>query len=257
MNRKEYYNNKSILFEIVKLSKDRELSMLSEGLKIRCIRAHNLYSLEFNFERFDFLDLKSNLYYSLAKLRDMPIFNFDMDTRKEEMKKFVDKFDGYVYEVDLGIDLDSHKVSYEKCYDDTRRLKELFAKYNIPYSLRFSGSGFHINIDGKDMPSKSEEGVELKMEFYKHIVCEISTLLNLPSLDKSIYSLRRIWKLPYTLDYKSGLVCLPLSDSEFNVFNKDYTKPENVVKLDIRDRGLLTRHGNVEGMKKLIGDLID
>lgn len=257
ISREKYYKNKAIIFEIVKLAKNRELCMLSKTLKVRCIRAHNLYSMEYNFQRFDFLKLDSNLYYTLANLNNMPIFTFDIKKRKEEMNEFNENFNNYVKDIDLGIDLDAHDLGYERCYEDTKKLKELFDKYKIPYSLRFSGSGFHINIEGSNMPSKSEEGVISKLEFYKLMVYEISTLLNLPSLDKSIYDMRRIWKLPYTIDYKTGLVCLPLTDRQFDNFNINLVKPENVVEMNIRDRGLLTRPGNIENMNKLVGDLID
>ena len=229
----------------------------SPFLTVRCIKAHSLYYLESNFKVWNFLNKPTNIYYSLANLNNMPVFTFDITKRKEEMNLFTNNFLDYVIDVDIGFDFDSHDFTFNQCYNDTKRFKELLDKYKIPYSLRFSGSGFHINIEGKYMPSKSVGGINSMLDFYKQIAYEMSDLLNLPTLDKSIYDIRRIWKLPYSIDYKTDLVCLPLDDKEFENFNKDYCKPENVLKLKIRDRGLLTRPGNTDNVIKLIGDLID
>ncbi len=262
MDKKDYYNNKAILFEMIKLCKDRELSMLSSTLKIRCIRSHNLSSLQFNFKRFDFLSLDSNLYYTLARINNMPIFSFNYNKRKEQQLDFIDKFAKLVYDIDLGLDFDCHDehISFSDCYDDTKRLKELLDKYKIPYSLRFSGSGFHINIEWKYLKDCMDIAERIKrlnklgpaeeeaIALLKWFVIELSEINNCPSLDTTVIDIRRIWKMPYSIDIRTGYVALPLTNEQFKKFSFDMVKPENVIDT-IRDRGLLERPGTSENLK--------
>ncbi len=78
---------------------------------------------------------------------------------------------------------------------------------------------------------------------------------NSPTLDTSVTDIRRIWKMPYSIDIKTGNVALPLNDKQFNNFNFDMVKPENVID-DIRDRGLLEREGTSENLKSFLEDFL-
>jgi len=236
---------------------NREVVMLSPELKVRGIRANSHKALLSNFQRWNFYAEPLHLYYSLASLYDMPIFSFKMIDRAEQLKLFRDKFNSYVTNYDLGIDMDAHEIPYEQCYIETKRLKDFFDEYKIPYSIRFTGSGFHFNVSGAYIPSKHEEGVLGKVETCKRIVYELSVLLNLTSLDKSIYDIRRIWRMPYSLHSKTNLVCLPLTDEQFENFNKDMALPENVVKLKLWGRGDLSRPGDIKSIEKLHYDICE
>jgi hypothetical protein len=75
-----------------------------------------------------------------------------------------------------------------------------------------------------------------------------------------IYDLRRVFKVAYTLDYKTGNVALPLSDDQFNRFSWDMVLPERIGS--VKQRGLLTRtHGCTDDQlhqntKKMFEELV-
>jgi len=256
MNRSEYYNNIEVLYEIVKLARGRELSFLGE-YKVRNIKAHCLDFLKSNFKRWNFFDDRMNFYYSLAHLKNMPVFSYALPVRAKQSKEFALGFNDYVTDIDFSIDMDAHDVSYEVCLEETKRLKECFDSFNLSYSLRFSGSGFHFNIDGLYFASKNGGGPSIKIDIYKRIAYELSVVLGLSSLDLAIYDERRIWKMPYSFDCKSGLICLPLTDLQFNEFNKDMALPENVIKMGVRNRGLCERPGSTENVDKFMKEWIN
>jgi hypothetical protein len=255
MDRTEYYSDNRVLFEMVKIAKGRELSFLSPDLRVRNIKAHCISYLISNFKAFSFFKEPHNVYYSLAHLFDMPVFSFNMALRAKQSKEFNDKFASYMVDYDLGIDMDSKEHGFKLCLEETAKVKGLFDEYKVPYSLRMSGNGFHINVDGKYIVTRGDGGVLGKIETCKQFAYELSVLLNLLTLDLTIYDNRRIWKLPYSYDCKSGNICLPLSDDQFTDFFIDIVKPENVLNLNLINRGLLERNQGSDGFEKLRGDL--
>jgi len=251
MERNDYYNNVQVLFEIVKSLRGRETTFLSKNKCIRCIKVHKLNYLTQNMKAFNFWKTDYNIYYSLARLYGMPMFTFNLKKRKGQQAIFNEEFGKYLVGYDFGMDFDAHKGGFDVVYNDTKKIKEFFDEYKVPYELKFSGSGFHININHQHLPK-----VNNKHEFLKNAVDRLKTIFNCKSLDLGVYDIRRVWKAPYSYDVKTGNIALPLTDDQFNNFSKDMVKPENVLKLTLLNRGLLEREGSKEGVTRFLIDFI-
>lgn len=80
---RRYYIDRT-LFEMVKLSKGREIALINNKGAIRHIKAHALHYLKENFKAFHFFDRPRNIYYSLAHLENMPMFSFVPIIRRKQ-----------------------------------------------------------------------------------------------------------------------------------------------------------------------------
>lgn len=258
MNNKEFY--KKVVFNIVNTLIGRETVFLGKTLAVRCIKAHSVKFLGMNFDRFNFHDKKLNLYYSLARYESMPMLSFNRKDRKTQREDFNKTYRQFLVGFDYGLDFDNHDKTVESfytCYDDTKKVKQLFDEYKIPYELKCSGTGFHININYNTIKqSIIGDDIDNIILFYQKLVTYLKIVFNLESLDNSIMDERRIWKAPYSIDYKSGNVALPLTDEQFKNFTFDIVKPENVCKLKLFKRGNLERIGTVTGFNKFLKDYV-
>ena len=282
---RRYYIDR-ILFEIVKVSKGRELAFIGHDFVIRHIKAHAIIYLKMNFDAFHFYKRPLNIYYSLAHIENMPQFSFAHEIRRQQSEEFNPKFRQYFRGFDIGMDFDENcqyckdkfsctkynKATYKgacsKCkdyesnfdilYNDVKRVKRSFDDNGIPYQLKFSGSGFHINIEWKYLSgcmdiakrivqSTEEDCITLSKWFQN----QLSNMFNTTSLDTSITDIRRIWKSAYSIDIKTGNVALPLTNQQFRNFNFDMVKPSSVID-SARDRGLLEREGTSENLKNFM-----
>lgn len=109
--REIWYNKTFVLLEICKLSKNRELSFLpadDSPNRVRCVNCSFVDILKKNFDGFHFMQRNFNLYYSLAHLKNMPMFSFNPSARKEQQAQFTKNFNNYFVGYDLGIDLDGN-----------------------------------------------------------------------------------------------------------------------------------------------------
>jgi len=264
----DYYNNEAILYEIVKSLAGREttfMGMAREGFKEyvwRCIKAHNLDFLKQNFQAFNFMSRYYNIYESVALLRNMPMFTFSMSQRMEQQKVFNENFMNYVTGFDWVIDFDGDKVTDKNLYAfdgnalwlEVKCVKHLFDTHGVPYTLKTSSNnGFHIVVADKYLMG----GLQEKLQFGMSLTKEIKNLFALETPDLNIYNFRRIWKVPYSLDIKSGAVALPLSDEQFEELktNPDLISPENVFSMKIQNRGLLERPFNYNKFITLLKDI--
>lgn len=247
MKREDFYLQRKVLFEIVKQLKFRETVFIQKipteqynNLTIRLINAWNIEMLLKNINRFDFLKLPMNMYYSLAKFNFVPIASFNFIKRKEDYsvwsKEWVNHFAG----LDFAFDIDNKNL--DKAWGDAKKIKEFFDLKRVPYVLSFSGSkGFHIEI-----PQSNISGINGMKEWvlaYQSLVSVIKKKLRVRSLDVSIADAKRIFKVKYSWDVNSGLVCLPLDDKQFYNFDVSIVDPDSVLKLsDLGMRGLLMRN---------------
>lgn len=229
-----YYND-VVLFEIVKQLKGRETAFLSPKYPVRCIKAHNISFLRTNMRSLGFWNRQYNVYHSLAHYYNMPMFSFNPETRRKQQDEFNRNFMSYIIGYDLAFDFDSKIVDFQRCYKDTSKLKSLFDDYGVPYTLKMSGSGFHIVVDSQYLP----DGVE-KVKYCASFVNEMSEVFNLPTLDIGIIDWRRLWKVAYSLDIKTDNVALPLFDEQFEKFSMKMVKPQNCLPT-MKNRGLLPR----------------
>ena len=271
-----YYSNKEVMFEIIKCLKNKEVALFGDKF-VRCIIADNKYYLDSNFKRFDFNKTINNVYYSLAnydwnKMRKelgFSCFSFEPNKRKEQMTKFNETSDKFIKSYDLGIDFDNHDGdNYTQVYEDCKKLKEYFDNYQIPYTLKTSGSGFHIEVKANNLPKSIKETTDINEQVKKIgiLMADIKLILDLETMDigddGEFYEPRRVFKVPYTLDYKTGVVALPLNDYEFNsVSTKErlaaYCSIKTVSLMNLFNRGLLERHGSDEGFDNFVKEVIN
>lgn len=249
---KNWYGNIPVLFEMVKCMQDRETSFLGGNVNVRCIKAHKVEFLQKNFDGFRFFENPKNIYVSVATLKQewcLKPFSFIPDVRRKEYEEFNKSFDTYVTGYDFVMDFDNpnkdkgdldegFKVVMSECFE----IKEIFDDYKIPYVLKSSGSGIHFEV-------KSEDTIDLplkeKVEFFKKLAKAIRDFFDFQTIDLNIYDIRRIWKVPYSLDVKTGNVCLPLTDEQFNTLKLSDLTPEKVLgSVVIKNRGTLRRIGD-------------
>jgi len=276
----KYYSNRSIRFEIVKCIKNKELTMFGDK-RVRCMVANQLKFLDINLDKFMFYKSINNLYYSLAnfdwnKMKDVlgyRCFSFAHTERKDQMVEFNERAVEFIKSYDLGIDFDNHDGDkYSLVYSDCTKLKDYFDKYEVGYSLKTSGSGFHIEIEHDNLPKhiKGTTDIREKVKRIGELMVDIKLLLELDTLDVgevkgvevgSFYDTRRVFKVPYTIDYKTGLVALPLDDIKFAIMTtksdfEKYTHPNFVLGMNLFNRGPLKRKGSSEGFDKFLEEVI-
>lgn len=289
---RRYYIDR-VLFEMIKCSRGRELAMLNNKGAIRHIKAHAIHYLKENFKAFNFYGNPRNLYYSLAHLEGMPMFSFVPPIRQKQQAVFNQNFQQYFRGIDLGMDFDEkckhcegrakcikhdkmtsvsickvcpdYETNFPRVYRDVELTKSLFDEWGLPYQLKCSGSGFHINIEWKYIKDCMEIAERIKrlrsssevevIALSKWFVYELAEINNCPTLDTSVTDIRRIWKLGYSIDIKTGNVALPLTDEQFENFNFDMVRPENVIDT-VRDRGLLERPGTGKNLKTFLEEFL-
>jgi len=291
----KYYIDR-VLFEIAKMGRGRELAFLGYDQAIRHIKVHAIYYLKSNFQAFNFYKHPFNIYYSLAHLENVPMFSFVPPIRKRQQVVFNANFKQYFRGVDLGLDFDeccifcegkhqctkhdklTNKSICAKCpdyetnfhimYEEVKRIKMSFSEWGLPYQLKFSGSGFHINIEYKYLKDCADIAQRIKrlsrdgsptevdeITLSKKLLNEFVAIFNLTTLDTSVVDIRRIWKCPYTIDIRTGNVALPLTDEQFRNFNYDMVRPENVIDT-VRNRGLLERPGDSKNLRNYFENFI-
>jgi len=279
---KKWYSDKRVMFEIVKCIKDKEVSILGDK-RVRCIIANQYKYFNSNLDKFMFFESVNNLYYSLAnfdwkKLNSVlsfRCFSFAHDERKKQMKEFNLKATSLIKSYDLGIDFDNHDGdNFKKVYKDCNLLKYYFDKYKVEYSLKLSGSGLHIEVKADKLPKyiKVEADITKRVKMIGEMMTDIKLMLDLDTMDVgeidnvevgSFYETRRIFKIPYTLDYKTGIVAFPLNDDQFGYLRlsriedlKRCFSVDMVLKMNLFNRGILTREGSSKGFDKFLEEVI-
>lgn len=241
----DYYKDYLHQLNILPFLYNRETALLNKTEyarfnDLRNIRISEHKNFEYNvLNRIVKNKLPYNIYYSLAYYeRGVPIFNFlgYTDEEKERLKdswkkdhwKTIKKYDWL-------IDVDAKNIKeLEACAEDTEKICNKLEKKKIPYSLRFSGCGFHVVIPYQYIPKKENYHFnpmeknniytycnEMNKEYYE----KISELV-----DYGINDSRRIIKCPNTLVYNPEktknliLLCQIISKKDLKNFNiKRYT----------------------------------
>jgi len=280
ITREQWYRTKSVIFEIVKQIRNREVGFLGETL-VRCVVAPDVYSFEPNLKRFNIYEKKANIYKTLAKfdfkimfaqnyIFDKNCFSFSYGLRKKQMNFFNDNADNYLISYDLGLDFDAHEGNTEKARKECCIFKDELDRYKVPYSLKSSGSGFHIDIKHENLPEavREEKNINMKIGYIREIVKQIYDIYGLKTLDIGIddnddesnwgyfYDTRRLWKVAYSWDIKTDNIALPLSDDQFNNFNSKILKPDYIIKnINLFNRGLLEREGKQDAFENMLNDI--
>ena len=260
-----WYKQTYILLEIVKQLQGREVAFFDAGNRRmwRCIKAHSLHFLQENFKAFLFFKKRYKIYHSLAYLENMPMFSFNAMKRKQQQNSFTENFVAYAKSYDFALDLDGEKgkplTQHSKVYKEAKKLKDELDAYNLPMCIKFSGSkGFHFSIPYYYMPNWNFERL---VSTCKQVAQNLKAVLNLNCLDTSIYDNRRIFKVAYSLDkgYTDNFnyVVLPLSDEQFENFDIEMCRADNVLKeIRLKNRGLFLRKGTKENVERFLKDWV-
>lgn len=247
----EYYNKKYVIHEILKECKNRDFSFLGKNnVNVRALNIKCVFDFQRALKLVNWNKNKPNIYRGVATLNNIPKFTFNPKKRSSETNPWYEKeYSKQVYKYDLFFDFDDKHKKWNKLKKEVLILKEYLDEYQVPYSLTFSGSkGFHITIPGDYLDiEKIEEG---NVYPHKTVVENIKKMLRLEFLDLSNNGVvSRLAKLPYGV--VGDNIALPISDEQFNRFNIENMKIENVLgRVSIIRRGTLERFSNLSNKQK-------
>lgn len=259
--RRQWYSRQDVQYEIIKSHVHRETAFLYKSTKtgrstaIRFLKCDCIAFLTRQWRFYRFLDRQMNLYHSLATFQNFPIIRYDGDYKKQ-LREINEGYEGMITAFDLGLDIDKINEPFD-CYPQAKKLKSLLDRFNVPYSLKISGSGFHFLISHQQIPAKirqaSKSWDDYTSTFLRGLMDELKERFDLPSLDTSVADTRRIWKTPYSVDVKTGNIAFPLSDAEFSEFHPERYSIQNFFNqpFPILRRGMLTRTGQDDALMKL------
>lgn len=246
-----WYRNPVVLYKLSRRLVGRELAFLGKPT-VRGLKAHSSSFLRRHFERFDVYKNGPLVYHSIAHLSGMPVFSYNFADRKVQTEDFFKNYDRYVVNYDFVIDIDNEDLRL--AYDDMMVIRRLFLQYGIRHEVVFSGKkGFHIEVKNINHFSFDLDKVS---SYFRDLALAIKRHYRVDSLDENIYDAVRIWKAPYSLDTRTGLVVLPLSDDEISNFSVDLCRPERLLK-GLRSRAdFYNSPGDPENIYKLGRELI-
>jgi len=148
--RKRYYKHNPVLFEMLKTLRGRETAFLgasSHGASpVRCVKAHQVGYLESNFKSYNFYNRPYNVYISLAKLNNMPLFSFAPKIRRGQQDVFNIEFKKYMYDYDLAFDFEAKCSMKFGNIEDANELAGSLRENDIPFEFTPSKRGFHVTI---------------------------------------------------------------------------------------------------------------
>jgi hypothetical protein len=220
---------------------------------IRWLNAQYINMLKRHFKEFGFLEKEMNIYHSLASYKDFPMFSYNYRKKSAQQKIWLDRFHEYIKGYDLFIETDCAE-DIDRARRDIKKVMQFFDKYNVRYSLKSSGSkGFHLLSPYEDfmflklpiyIHNKPDDDQMDLVTLFKRLALDISTVLNAPTIDTSVQDIKRVTKVAYSIDVKSGMVAYPLDD--IDSFQRDMFTPHNVLKLNNHKRGLRWKNVDVE-----------
>lgn len=261
--RELWYKQTFVLFEIVKCLKNRELCFLTQKGEekkkaVRYLLGWNLDYWRSHFEWFNVGKSLLNVYHSVAVLKDVPVFSYNIEQRRKEEKyqEFDKNYANYVKDYALFIDIDG-KENFELAYQEAKEIKKIMEEFKVPfYLVNSSEKGFHFCIEAKYMPN-IEIGKLLKL--LNDVVYNLSGIHEFRTIDRTIVDLKRVQKCPYSY-VCTGFICLPLTDEQFANFTPEMVSMKNVLKnVQIKSRGLKTRTYGLseEELKKNVLKFLD
>lgn len=244
-----YYSKAYNQFNIINNCRNREFAMIP---KIRALKVHCITDFMTAIDLVHWDKNKPKLYRSVAKLKEIPRFTFNMSKRSSETGEwFANEFDSLIYEYDIFLDFDKDEDStiYE-VLEEVKVLLNFFDEYQLPYYLQFSGNkGFQVFIDGKYLPKPIIENGSVQP--HKRIAENIKEAFQFKFLDLRNNGIgNRLCKVPYSLclceenEFEEGMnVVLPLSKDQIEKFNVENMKLRNVINQvrPLNKRGILER----------------
>ena len=164
--------------------------------------------------RHHFMDSnQSGKWEYLSKDTFISLFSYDKDVEVYyEENKTLSGYDGIIYmPSEFLLDVDGNDVPTAK--SKTLKLLSILKNKNVPYNIYFSGRGFHVGIPDKAFKWKPSENLHLKLkdELLKHGIFNYA--------DVSVTDKTRIIRLNNTLNTKSRLWKIHLTEDEFNMLS--------------------------------------
>ena len=222
--------------------------------------------------KFGFIEKTMNLYHSLTTYSDFPTFSYNWRIKSQQQEIWMKEFKNYIKAYDFFLETDSSDISIAQ--KDTIKINKFFKESGIRFNLKFSGSkGFHTIVlyeDFKHLPIKVydeqiEKNVKNFNEFlttlpldlkdakkkidlvllFKVLAWRLKGVLGADTIDTSVQDIKRICKVAYSIDCKSGFVAYPLNDSQLENFNKELYTPEKVIAYRNYKRGLMWRNSEL------------
>lgn len=256
---KKWYLRADVMFEIIKITKNREMSFLAptwtnadmKKRNTRMLKCHNTKSYLFHIKDLKVFEKTKiyNFYYTVATYQNgIPNQVQEWTERKKHNLEWNKEHYKSMCAYDFFIDIDCDKIeNMDYCFLTAKRLSEMFDNFKIPHEIRFSGMGFHFVIPYEALPKKSLNPND-EHNLYRFLASITEKLYENISemIDVSIYDSRRLCKIPYSLSiYENNIyVCYPFkTKEEFNKFNIDdynvfnFNKPIKNEGLHIFNRG--------------------
>jgi len=284
ITRKGYYQNINVRYEIIHQLLHRETlflpfqkdddGKLKSSSPVRWTNCSCLKFLDMNWERYKFLDNDMNLYVSLATYRDFPTFSFSFRIKSAQQQIWMSEFKNYITKYDCFLETDHPDIMI--AHKDSKDIKAFFDRYKVIYSLKTSANkGFHFIIPAEEFDwlswktydDDAEKNVKSfdqlllslpcaetgevgnihldKVLLFKIIGLRMKTLLACPTIDTSVFDVKRVAKVGYSWDVKSNLIAYPLDDQMFENFSKALVTPDKVLTYNNYKRGLLWRNTDV------------
>jgi hypothetical protein len=188
-----------------------------------------------------------NLYYSLAKYEDgLPFMNLDVIERKPQVEEWKKTHYSQMTSFDFLIDIDARPLNnIYFALHDAKLIKRIFDRLAVPYSFRYSGSGFHIIIPGEAMPKLSLNPLDDSSIYkFQNEILELIDKKITGMVDLTTWDSRQLCKIPYTIAFleEGNYLSYEFRDNEsiknFFIEDFDLSNSENFAKLP-KDLGYL------------------
>ena len=275
MNLTEYYFNKdfekrkAIHWELLKvpLLRYRETAFVPiDADKDPVLRYRNIGTPSFLIKELGDVDFPFHFFCSIQRLRhSMEVFKCvecgeiygsgsNCEKCSSELKPTLihadmrENWDKLCWGWDFVVDIDGEGSTTEKkidnAYQKALKVWECYRSYGLPFSVVFSGRGFHYWIFWEDLKQyfKPEDYGRANKQLTAFVAKKTGV-----KLDTVVAGANRdLIRVPYSLNFRSNLCCLPLTDEQFIDFNSNMATPESVYTMDIRDRGMMKREGALE-----------
>lgn len=236
----QWLNNVELIFEMLKIMRGREVSFISatsdNKRAIRLLKIHNMQFWNFKKNFYGLgITFFPNIYYSIASYQDLPFIPDNVQNRLELQKNFNASYNQFVTGYDFYLDFDN-LGDFKKLKSEVKKTSDYLMEKGAIISIRISGSGFHIVV-----PSDFFKFIPLneRINFYRFYAQKLEKKLNLKTLDWKIINERGLLKIPYSLDFNTGNLCLPIFRSQILRIFENFSNYSNLANVNFRNRGII------------------
>jgi len=233
----KWYFLAPVKFEIIKYTKDRESALITwdKQMAIRMLKIHSVQHIDVYLKAWDWYRNKWNIYSTLARYENgIPNQTLKLYARDNTEWKQNHFKEMVAYDLLIDIDASNHS-EISMAADSAALVCERFDKYNIPYTLLFSGCGFHVKVPYSFFSDKKYSFDRKSTNNIYSVYSAIAKRLNdeySEMIDINLNDSRRLCKVPYSLAiYKNYIyVCCPIDKKELKHFDISSMLPENVFR---------------------------